>query len=51
MAVLENLFSILREFNHLGVDIILAEAIDSSNLGRAIMNRMMKAASGKIIKL
>ncbi|NLK44842.1 MAG: threonylcarbamoyl-AMP synthase [Tissierellia bacterium] len=50
-SIAKNLFNILRTFDHLEVDIILAEGVDLSNLGIAIMNRMMKAASGKIIKL
>lgn len=50
-TIARNLFNILRTFDHLEVDIILAEGVDLSNLGIAIMNRMMKAASGKIIKV
>ncbi len=50
-TIARNLFGILREFNDLEVDVILAEAIEMSNLGIAIMNRMMKAASGKIIRV
>ncbi len=47
-TIARNLFNILRGFNDLDVDIILAEAIDLSDMGTAIMNRMTKAASGKI---
>ncbi len=50
-TIARNLFNTLRIFDHLDVDIILAEGVDLSNLGIAIMNRMMKAASGKIIKV
>lgn len=50
-TIARNLFNTLRTFDHLDVDIILAEGVDLSNLGIAIMNRMMKAASGKIIKV
>ena len=45
------LFYILREFDQEGVDVILGESFDLSNLGSAIMNRLEKAASGKIIDL
>jgi L-threonylcarbamoyladenylate synthase len=34
----------LREFDKLDVDIILAEAIEEKGIGSAIMNRMEKAA-------
>ncbi len=50
-VIARNLFHILRTFDEIGVDIILAEGIDLSNLGSAIMNRMIKASSGKIVEL
>jgi len=50
-TIARNLFDTLRTFDHLGVDIILAEGVDLAYLGKAIMNRMMKAASGRIIKV
>lgn len=50
-TIAHNLFNTLRLFDEADVDIILAEGVDLSNLGTAIMNRMMKAASGKIIKV
>lgn len=50
-TIAQNLFSTLRLFDETKVDIILAEGIDLSHLGIAIMNRMMKAASGKLIKV
>lgn len=49
--IAKNLFRALRIFDEKGVDIILAEGTDVSNLGSAIMNRMIKASSGKIVKL
>ncbi len=48
-SIASNLFKVLREFDSLEVDIILAESVELDNIGRAIMNRMMKASSGKII--
>ncbi len=48
--IANNLFNILRSFDNLDVDIILAEGIESDNIGFAIMNRMMKASGEKIIK-
>lgn len=38
------LFSVLREFDADGVDVIVAEGIAENGLGRAIMNRLRKAA-------
>ncbi len=49
--IAHNLFNTLRAFDQEDVDIILAESIDSSHLGSAIMNRLKKAASGKIVEL
>lgn len=43
-----NLFNILRQFDKLEVDIILAESVEESGIGKAIMNRMKKAAGGSI---
>ena len=50
-TIAHNLFDILRKFDEYNVDIILAEGIGFDNIGMAIMNRMVKAASGKVIKL
>lgn len=50
-TIAHNLFDILRNFDEANVDIILAEGISFDNIGMAIMNRMVKAASGKVIKL
>lgn len=44
-----NLFGMLREFDALGVDIILAEGLNTQNEGLAIMNRMLKAAGFRLI--
>ena len=50
-TIAHNLFDVLRSFDEANVDIILAEGISLDNIGMAIMNRMVKAASGKVIKL
>ncbi|NLN14386.1 MAG: threonylcarbamoyl-AMP synthase [Tissierellia bacterium] len=50
-TIAHNLFDVLRSFDEEKVDIILAEGVGYNHLGMAIMNRMLKAASGKIIKL
>ncbi len=50
-TIAHNLFDVLRSFDESNVDIILAEGISYDHMGMAIMNRMLKAASGKLIKL
>lgn len=49
--IAHQLFDILRKFDETDVQIILSEAVDDSEIGMAIMNRLMKAASGQIINL
>lgn len=47
-TIAHNLFKVLRDFDELDVDIILGEGVPKSGIGIAIMNRLMKAASGNI---
>ena len=49
LSISSNLFSVLRKFDKIGVDIILAESVKEQGIGKAIMNRLEKAAS-RIIK-
>lgn len=51
LTISSNLFSILRKFDRLGVDEILAEGISREGLGLAVMNRLYKAAGYNIIKV
>lgn len=46
-----NLFKALREFDEFGVDIVLAEGYDTLGIGKAIMNRLNKAAGFNIVKV
>lgn len=46
-----NLFNTIRRLDELDVDIILAESVSMEDMGIAIMNRMLKAADGKIIRV
>lgn len=50
-TIAANLFSTIRELDKEEVDIILAEGIYTDDIGMAIMNRMIKAADGKIISV
>jgi L-threonylcarbamoyladenylate synthase len=49
--VAQNLFEILRSFDDLKVDIILAEAFEEKGIGIAVMNRLKKSAGYDIIKV
>ncbi|MGB9959514.1 MAG: L-threonylcarbamoyladenylate synthase [Candidatus Bathyarchaeales archaeon] len=48
--IARNLFKALREFDSEGVDIIIAEGIPAEGLGLAVMNRLRKASSYRIVK-
>jgi L-threonylcarbamoyladenylate synthase len=47
--VAHNLFSTLRLIDSLGVDIAIVEGFKELGLGLAIMNRLRKAATYKVI--
>jgi len=49
-TIAAKLFSLLREFDAKGVEVILAESVDENGVGLAIMNRMVKAAGYDIIQ-
>jgi len=48
-TIAANLFDALREFDKRGVEIVLAETVENSGIGMAVMNRMTKAAGHEII--
>lgn len=50
-GIARHLFAVLREFDDEGVTKIYAEAFDTAGLGQAIMNRLLKAAGHRIVKL
>lgn len=45
------LFSTLRAFDRHGVEVILAESLPEEGIGLAVMNRLRKAAGGRIIRV
>ncbi|MDK2808852.1 MAG: L-threonylcarbamoyladenylate synthase [Clostridiales bacterium] len=49
ITIAQRLYSILREFDDLGVDIIYSESFASDDLGQAIMNRLLKAAGYQVV--
>ncbi|MDQ2087673.1 L-threonylcarbamoyladenylate synthase [Herbivorax sp. ANBcel31] len=50
-TIAANLFKALRDFDEMGVQVILAEAIEDKGIGLAIMNRLKKAAGYKIVHI
>ncbi|WP_026509623.1 L-threonylcarbamoyladenylate synthase [Butyrivibrio sp. LC3010] len=49
--IARNLFRILREFDDENVDCMFSEAFDENGIGQAIMNRLLKAAGHRVIKV
>jgi L-threonylcarbamoyladenylate synthase len=49
-AVAARLFDNLRRFDDLGVDVILAQAFPETGMGLAIMNRLLRASGGRVIR-
>jgi L-threonylcarbamoyladenylate synthase len=49
-VVAQNLFSLLREFDAEGVDVIIAEGVPTEGLGLAVVNRLRKASGYNIVK-
>ncbi len=50
-AIARQLYTFLREFDDEGVEYMYSEAFDLGEKGQAIMNRLLKAAGHKIIRL
>lgn len=50
-SVATHLFAQLRDFDALDMEYIYSESFSRENIGQAIMNRLMKAAGGNIVKL
>lgn len=51
ISVSSHLFDVLRQFDDLGANYIVSEGFSRKNMGYAIMNRLLKAAGGKIINI
>lgn len=49
--IAHNLFTALREFDDEGIDYMFSESFEHSGLGQAIMNRLLKAAGHKVVKV
>ena len=48
--IAQHLFSVLRDFDDDGVDLIYSEAFETPRMGQAIMNRLLKAAGHSVIE-
>ncbi len=49
-TIAHNLFTILREFDDEGTQVIYSESFDTQGIGQAIMNRLLKAAGHQVIE-
>lgn len=50
-SIASRLFTVLREFDDNGVTKIYSESFEASGLGQAIMNRLLKAAGHRVVRL
>lgn len=48
-SIARNLYDVLRAFDHVEVDAIFCETIPEKGIGEAVMNRLRKAAGGRIL--
>jgi len=49
--IARNLFTLLREFDDEDVDIMFSESFNDTGIGQAIMNRLLKAAGHKVVRV
>lgn len=50
-TVARELYRVLREFDDEGVTVIFSEAFERKGIGQAIMNRLLKAAGHKVVRI
>lgn len=50
-SIARRLYQILREFDDEGAQVLYSEAFDETGVGQAIMNRLLKAAGHKVLKI
>ncbi|MFT8391430.1 MAG: L-threonylcarbamoyladenylate synthase [Sporolactobacillus sp.] len=49
-SIAHNLFAVLRNFDRQHVDVIYSETFSEEGIGQAIMNRLLKAAAGRVLE-
>ena len=50
-AMAHRIFSVLRDADTLGADVLFSEAVEAKGLGLAVMNRLGRAAAFHIIEV
>lgn len=50
-AIAHNLYELLREFDEENVEFMYTESFDAGGLGQAVMNRLLKAAGHRVVKV
>ena len=50
-TIAANLYAVLRECDSLEMEYMYSEAFDKNELGGAIMNRLLKAAGHRVIRV
>jgi L-threonylcarbamoyladenylate synthase len=51
LSAARHLYAVLREFDNENVDYVFSESFETENVGRAVMNRLIKAAGHTIINV
>ena len=51
LATAKQLYTVLREFDENGIQILYSEAFDKEGIGQAVMNRLLKAAGHRLVVL
>ena len=51
LSAARHLYAVLREFDNENVDYVFSESFETDNVGRAVMNRLIKAAGHTIINV
>lgn len=51
LSVARNLYAILREFDEEKIEIMYSESFDTTGIGQAVMNRLLKAAGHHVIEV
>jgi L-threonylcarbamoyladenylate synthase len=50
-SIAAGLFAVLRDFDDIHAEYIFSESFESGDLGQAIMNRLLKAAGYRVVRI